>query len=104
MVVIDAEVVAVEPAGDRSSHRDRLDHRVVTSAAELGSGVAAAVGGVGVDLTTGRLIVEQRDAGRAVTSVGRRERGAGDDPSVGFDGDMGLVAVAVFAAALVHVP
>jgi len=40
----------------------------------------------------------------AVSAVGRGESGSGDETGLGLDGEMGLVAVAVFAAALVHVP
>jgi hypothetical protein len=48
--VIDDEVVAIEPAGDRATQRDRLDHCVVTAATQLDANFARAVRGVGIDL------------------------------------------------------
>ncbi len=61
--VHDGEVVADEPAGNRGPHRDRLDQSVMALSSDRSAGVAAAVGGVGVDLTTGCLCtVEQGHA------------------------------------------
>ena len=47
--------------------------------------------------------VEQRDAGRPVSGVGRRERAHGEDPGLGLDRDVGFEPVAVLADGLVHV-
>jgi hypothetical protein len=61
------------------------------------------IGAVGEHLETGLLTVQERDPGLAVVGVGRSEGGGGDDPGLGLDGDVRLVAVAVLRARLVHV-
>lgn len=94
-MVIDPEVVAGEATLDGGLEGHRLDHRLVASLADLGSCVARAVGGVGVDLEAGFLAVEERDAGRAVGDIARGERAVGHQPGVGLNRDVGLVAVAV---------
>lgn len=101
--VVDREVVAVEPAGDCPAQWDCFDGGVVAAPTELDADLAGAVGGVGKDLQTPFLAVQERHAGGAVAGVGRGKHARSDEPGLGLDRDVSLVAVAVVAAGLVHV-
>ncbi len=92
-LVIDAEVVAVEPAGDRFAERDRLDRHAMSATVELDSHLCGPVGGVGEDLQTAFLLIEQRQACRAARSVGSGEHAGVDTPGLGFDRSVSPVSV-----------
>src|SRR5690606_25268723 len=100
-LVVDDEVVAVEPARDRGAQGDGFDGGPVAGPADRDADLPGPVGGVGEHLQAGFLALQQGRAGGAVTGVGRGERAGGDQPGLGFDRHVCLVAVPVGADALV---
>ena len=66
-------------------------------------GLARPIGAVAEDLESGVFAGQAASAGLAVGGVSRGEGGGGHEAGLGLDGDVGLVAVAVLRAGLVHV-
>ena len=96
--VVDVEVVAVELVIAEvrvPSERPGFDQDVVLGIGEFGEGVAGPVRGVGQHVEPGRFVGEQGHAGRAVAFVRRCQIARGDQSGVGFDRDVGFVAVAI---------
>jgi hypothetical protein len=103
--VVDREVVAMELVGAQvrvAGQWPRLDHRGVTSSSESGRSPDPYAESART-CTPGSSAEEQVDAGRAVTGVGGGEIAGSDQPGVGFDRDVGFVAVAIVRPGLVHV-
>ena len=101
--LVDGEVVDGEPARHRRSQRRRFDHRLVAGLGERGPGVAGAVGGVAQHLP---VPVARRSSSRTphhpvagcCAPVALVSAQLGDDAGVGFDRDVGLVAVLAASA------
>ena len=102
-VLVDDEVVALEAARNRARARVGFDGALMTAAFERRQGLARAVSGVGENLETGLLILQQFDARGSVGEVRGGESGTGDQTGFGLDHQVSLETVAVDTARLVHV-
>ena len=104
--VVDHEVVSTELVIAElrvPGERPGLDQDPMLGFGQLGKRFAGAVGGVGQHIQPGLLGGEQGDAGGTVTFVRWGEIAGSDQPGVGFDCDVGFVAVAIGRPRFVHV-
>jgi uncharacterized protein YkwD len=106
-LIIDGEIVSgvlVVAETPVPAQRYRFDHHGVFGIGEVGTHRTGSVSRIAEDLETRRFVFEERNADGSVTGVGWGQVTGGDDPSFGFNRDVGLVSVPIRRSGFVHVP
>ena len=99
-ILVDVEVIERVAVLDGGPQRRRLDHRGHVPVLQVVAQLAGAVRGIAEHLGAGGLVVQQFGCRFGVTGVAGGELAVGDQPGVGLDRDVRLVAIPVGVAGL----